>query len=179
MNNVFIVLCPPQKACIIKNLYPLYNYDLSEFEDVPYNEYGIPGSSKHKSWEEKNNKLDIWWKDKEQRFPYIIYRDKEPIGFCLVACPTKPDEDIDNYLVEFFIAKKHRNQGIGREIAKEIIKKFNGRWTLRVLPRNRNAYVFWQKTIKEIGNAIEYREYTDDDKMNCIDFKFKEKNIKE
>lgn len=175
MDRVALEPCAAEKSMIIRNLYPLYDYDLAQYEDISINEFGVLGSSKSRSWEEKTRFLDIWWTDMAQRFPYVIYEDRTPVGFCLVACPVVPSEGIDNYLVEFFIERKHRNMGIGRAVAKEIMAKYDGMWTLRVLPRNAPAWAFWRKTIEETGNCVEYKEYIDEDNMNCINFKFREK----
>lgn len=176
MKRVSARPCAAEKSMIIRNLYPLYDYDLSQFEEGSINEFGILGSSQAASWEEKTRPLDIWWEDTAQRFPYVIYEDETPVGFCLVARPTTPSEGIDNYLVEFFVERKHRNSGIGRMAAKEIIGKYDGMWTLRVLPGNAAAWAFWRNTIAEMGKCVDYKEYIDEDNMNCINFMFREKS---
>ncbi|PKL25766.1 MAG: hypothetical protein CVV47_03740 [Spirochaetae bacterium HGW-Spirochaetae-3] len=170
MNGPSLILCTPENSQIIKNLYPLYIYDLAEFEFKKFNDSGILGQSNCMNWDQKTKSLDLWWENTDERFPYIIYDNSEPIGFCLIACPTIPYEGIDNYLVEFFIAKTSRNKGIGRLIARKAIESLAGSWTLRVLPRNNDAYTFWKNTIHGFPVILEYDEYVDSDRMICFDF---------
>lgn len=175
MESVAVVPCPREKSRVIKNLYPLYEYDLSEFEALRFNEHGVLGSRESESWDSRSGKLDLWWEDEGQRFPFLIYRGEEPVGFCLVCRPAEPDEGIDNYLVEFFVVKSARGRGIGRRAASEIIGRFDGRWTLRVLPGNSAAARFWAATIEGMGEGLERREYVDEDAMNCVDFMFRKR----
>ncbi|MBU3228543.1 hypothetical protein [Clostridium algidicarnis] len=100
--EIELVLANNESGNIIKNLYPLYLYDLSEiYGNIP-NEYGIYEDEPIKTLEEQYHVQDIWFQKPELLFPFIIFADKKPAGFALVSTGEYSPKDIDYYLYEFF-----------------------------------------------------------------------------
>jgi predicted acetyltransferase len=51
---------------------------------------------------------------------------------------------------QFFVLRKYKHLGVGREAFKLSVNKYPGRWITRVLPNNEGAYKFWEKVISEV-----------------------------
>ena len=84
MVNVETILADKDKANIIRNIYPLYLYDLSEiYGNIP-NKYGIYENESVKTLDEQYHIQDVWFKKQGELFPFIIFVDKNPAGFILV-----------------------------------------------------------------------------------------------
>ena len=85
MVNVETILADKDTANIIRNIYPLYLYDLSEiYGNIP-NKYGIYENESVKTLEEQYHIQDVWFKKYGELFPFIIFVDKNPAGFILVS----------------------------------------------------------------------------------------------
>lgn len=50
---------------------------------------------------------------------------------------------------EFFVLRKHRRHGVGTAVAREMFRRFPGRWRVAQTPRNTGAQAFWRKVIGE------------------------------
>ena len=132
---------------IILNLMQLYTYELSFFEDETTNfemlDTGLFAMNKY---------IELFWKE-EKRHSYILKCNGELAGFVL----QRYTEDNYNEIAEFFILHKYRKLGAGTFMAKEILKKYKGKWEIRTLLKNKRAQEFWRKVVKEVSNG-EYRE---------------------
>ncbi|MBI1922643.1 hypothetical protein HYR99_00180, partial [Candidatus Poribacteria bacterium] len=90
--DIKIVLSNKDTAYIIKNLYPLYLHDLSEFGDwkdqVP-NAHGIlePDNPDVRTLVEQGEVFNIWWEKPDVLFPFLIRVDGKPAGFAFIATP--------------------------------------------------------------------------------------------
>ncbi|MBB6631069.1 GNAT family N-acetyltransferase [Clostridium algidicarnis] len=147
--EIELVLANNESGNIIKNLYPLYLYDLSEiYGNIP-NEYGIYEDEPIKTLEEQYHVQDIWFQKPELLFPFIIFADKKPAGFALVSTGEYSPKEIDYYLYEFFLLRPYRGKDIGEISAKQVFDKFQGKWQLHTNPTssNKKAQSFWNKTI--------------------------------
>lgn len=138
--NYQIVAVTKADEEILKNLFQFYIYDFSEFMDLDveatgrYREYSF---------------------DEENYFPYFIMSDTKYIGFVLVE-----KDQSSNCIVEFFIMKKYRREGIGKAVAKEIFRLHKGDWEVHQIPTNKPAQAFWRNVIDEFteGHFIEGEE---------------------
>ena len=126
---------------IIKNLMQLYTYELSFFEDETTNfkllDNGLYELSKY---------LELYWKE-EERHPYILKCNGELAGFVL----ERFNENNINEIAEFFIINKYRKLGAGTFMAKEMFKRYKGKWEIRTLLNNKRAQEFWRKIVKEVS----------------------------
>lgn len=127
---------------IILNLMQLYTYELSFFEDETTNfkllDNGLFKLSQY---------IELYWKE-EKRHPYILKCNGELAGFVL----ERFNEDDTNEIAEFFVLNKFRKLGAGTFMAKEMFKRYKGKWEIRTLLKNKRAQEFWRKVVKEVSN---------------------------
>lgn len=119
---------------ILRHLLELYQYDFSEFDLEDVNEYGLYGYVY----------LDHYWTE-EGRYPFLFRVDGKLAGFALV----RQIEDGTYSVAEFFVMKKYRRTGVGRDVAFRLFDMFKGSWKIAEMKENRPAQEFWKKTIKE------------------------------
>ena len=62
-------------------------------------------------------------------------------------------------MAEFFVMRKYRRHGVGRQAALEIFRRFPGPWQVRQQRFNPEATAFWHKSIPY---AYEERETADE-----------------
>ncbi len=121
---------------IIHRMIELFRHDLSEFEDLDLDEHGYFGYPY----------LDYYWIESD-RYPFIVRFDGKLAGFALVNRHTYlPDSQYS--VAEFFILRKYRRHGIGRQVAFDVFDRFRGRWEISKLPTNDIALQFWSNVIK-------------------------------
>jgi len=154
--KIEIILSNNKNSNIIKNLYPLYLYDLSEiYGNVP-NEYGIYEDKPIKTLEEQCDVQDVWFQKPDQLFPFIFFVDEKPAGFALVATGEHAPRGADYYVYEFFLLRQYRGKDIAEISAKQVFDKFQGKWELYTNPSssNKKGQSFWNKTINNytLGN---------------------------
>ncbi|MDQ0913879.1 GNAT family N-acetyltransferase [Paenibacillus sp. V4I5] len=137
-----------EKKLILRNLMELYQYDMSQFEDDSENDVNEYGLFDYKY-------LDHYWTE-EGRFPFFIMESGKLAGFVLVR--EIADGELPKFSVaEFFILRKYRGQGIGKEVAYKVFEMFRGNWSVSWLEKNLPAKRFWTKAIIEYskGNCSE------------------------
>lgn len=66
-------------------------------------------------------------------------------------------ESVDWNMGEFFILAQFQNTGLAASVAREILHKFPGKWSVGAIPENIRAVKFWHKIITEISGG-NYRE---------------------
>jgi predicted acetyltransferase len=132
---------------LFKNLLQLYMYDFTEFTDVDINGDGLYNIF---------SDFDSYWLEQKQNQPYIVRVNEAIAGFALIQEVTNELRKY-NYLAHFFIMRKYRRQGIGKEVAIQLFHSLKGEWELYQLERNEPAQKFWKKIINEYTNG-NYRE---------------------
>jgi predicted acetyltransferase len=81
-------------------------------------------------------------------------------GFALLrrgTCFPERDvlgDDSGMMITEFFVMRKYRRQGIGKQVAPELFEHYPGRWEVAELPQNAARLAFWRKTIGEYTRGI-------------------------
>jgi predicted acetyltransferase len=127
---------------ILKNLMQFYDYDFSEFTDEDvldkghYDEYPY---------------MDQYW-EQTNRVPYLIRVEGNLAGFVLVR--TIDEAHYSYYsIAEFFVMKKYRRSGVGKQAAEAIFGKHRGQWEVYQIERNKPAQIFWVKVISEYTNG--------------------------
>ena len=123
----------------IKNLMQFYVYDFSEFIDLDVGADGLF---------EPYRDLEEYWKDPNSRFPYLIKKEGKYIGFVLVRFMNSAARKYFS-MAEFFIMKKYRRAGIGKEVAFQVFKLHRGNWEIFQKETNHPAQQFWIKVINE------------------------------
>jgi len=156
--NVTTTLSTADDAYIVKNLFPLYVHDLSEFSGERPNVHGVLEPGAVATLSAQGDVQDVWWRKPDALFPFIIRLDGGVAGFAFVARPPHVPESVDQVLNEFFLVRAYRGMGIGEQAAGQIFNRFPGRWQLEVLAKNFPAQAFWRRILREhTGNQFEER----------------------
>jgi len=86
--NIEVQLTEKNDAYIIKNLYPLFLYDLSGHYGRLPNVHGIyEENDDFRTLSDQYEVQNIWWEKPGILFPYLILVDRIPAGFILIATP--------------------------------------------------------------------------------------------
>jgi predicted acetyltransferase len=117
---------------VMRRLVELYRYDFSEFDGADVGAHGEFGY----------RYFDCYWTE-PKRYPYLFRLDDYWAGFAMVR--EGPPHD----MAEFFVMKKYRGRGIGRQAATELFGRFPGRWALRQQIFNPVATAFWRAVIPQ------------------------------
>jgi predicted acetyltransferase len=134
---------------LFQNLLQLYMYDFTEFTDVDINQNGLFNIFQD---------FDSYWIEQDDNRPYIIRKNDNIAGFALVKIITT-DIRRYNYLAHFFVMRKYRRQGLGKEIARILFDSQKGEWELYQLDRNEPAQIFWTRIINEYTNGNYEEKY--------------------
>lgn len=145
--NINISNAMKNEKDLFKNLLQLYMYDFTEFTDVDINVDGLYNIF---------SDFDSYWIDQKKNQPYIVRVNDAIAGFVLIK-EVKNEIRKYNYLAHFFIMRKYRRQGIGKEVAIKLFNSLQGEWELNQLERNKPAQKFWTKIINEYTNG-NYKE---------------------
>ncbi len=127
-----IVIAPEESRETVWQLYQEYAQELSEYDGEKRRRGGYHYPC-----------FDLYWQE-ENRTPFLILYDHEPIGFCLLQ-----DISISYRIDEFYIRPLHRRRGFG-QIAVQHIKDYCralGRHTTlaaNVYVNNEPAIAFWK-----------------------------------
>ena len=137
MRNVTLEPATLADKPLLENLFELYAHDMSEAFEIEIGENGRYGYEQ----------LPLYWSEPETRFPFLIRVDGRIAGFVLVM---RVGDHWD--VAEFFVLRRHRRNGVGREAAFQVWSRFGRPWSVRVLARNAGALQFWSTTIGEYAN---------------------------
>lgn len=178
--KIKVQLTSKRESYIIKNIYPLYLYDLSEHYVRFPNIHGIyEDSNEYKTLNDQYEVQNIWWEKPDCLFPYLIQIEDKPAGFILIATPPHCSEGIDYFVNDFFLLRPYRGQGIAEQAAIKVFGQLNGRWEIFTNPSEKNivGQRFWRKTISNYnqGNYVEMYGDTFDGYKLIFRFDNKEK----
>ena len=93
--------------------------------------------------------LARWFAD-DRSHPLLILKDDQPAGFALIVRPPAMSQArpaIDHRLSEFFVLRRFRRLGVGRDAAQLIFNRFAGEWEVTEYLRNPGAVGFWRRVI--------------------------------
>lgn len=100
--------------------------------------------------------FDAYWQEAENRWPYLLRRDGECIGFALVNTWSPSGRGTDFSIAEFYIVPRARGHGAGRDAATAVLRAHPGLWELSVMALNAPAQAFWPRAIDAAaGDAVE------------------------
>lgn len=172
--SIEIIPAAKSDAHIIAHLWPLYQYDLSEYGGTPINADGLfeePSMREH----DYRTDLEMWWRNAGRLNPFLIRIDGRAAGLVVIGvAPAFAPADSDYFVHEFFILRGFRRQGIAQAIATEIFTQFCGRWELHVLPPNQPAIAFWRKVLQTVAgdSYTEQLTYVEADHGDMVIFRF-------
>lgn len=134
--------------------------------------------SQHKHIE-KDNKgqyiykyFDNYWQDKG-RFPFFILNNGQIIGLIFINnYSVISDETNLHAIAEFYVVPDYRKQGIGREALTQVFSKFKGKWEVDVIGKNKDADIFWGKTINTYTKGDFKKQMVNNEKWNGFVYEF-------
>jgi predicted acetyltransferase len=127
---------------LIRRMMELYLYDFSEFDDADLDEHGLFAYGD----------LDYFWFEPTHA-AYLVTVDGKLAGFVLVDNDVQL-ADSERAVTEFFVMRKYRHRGVGRQIAHELFDKLPARWEMAVMETNKPAQQFWRKTLGAYRQGI-------------------------
>jgi predicted acetyltransferase len=146
---VTLQVATPSDDTLLSNLLELYAHDLSAV--FPNVELGPNGRFGY-------DKLRLYWSEPDRRFAFLIMCDGRLAGFVLATrgSPVADDPDVLD-VAEFFVLRRYRGSGVGRQAAFLLWNQLPGAWTVRVSEANTGALSFWSDVIADFagGAAIE------------------------
>ncbi len=139
-NKIKLILASLADYPIIQNMGRFYVYDMSQYMGGEEG-WAIPENGLYECIDFKK-----YWED-DNTFPFLVHVDGELAGFVIVD-KKGSNSKIDFNIAQFFILRKFKNRGIGRQVAKMCFDKFQGNWEVMVMPKNIGAYKFWKRVIE-------------------------------
>ncbi|SBS38993.1 Acetyltransferase (GNAT) family protein [Marinomonas spartinae] len=145
VSKVSLISIESTSRRVLENLFHYYVYDMSEFMGWAPNDQG--------QFPFRLSQFDVYWQ-REDHFPYFIYVEGELAGFALVR---KYPANRSVYDIEqFFVLRKFKGQGVGKQVLELILKSYPGKWQIRVLKENTGALHFWKSAVSRIVGS-DYR----------------------
>jgi predicted acetyltransferase len=129
---------------VLENLMSAYLGDMSEFAD--FIKRDADGSYTYRN-------LHLYWQKRELS-AFFILTDSEIIGFILSNRPPYVPDDCDISIQEFYIERKYRRGGLGREAAVRFLHEFPGRYFIAQLEGNEPAIKFWHSIYKDLRSNM-------------------------
>jgi predicted acetyltransferase len=129
----------------LQNLFEHYLHDMAEWFQF---DYAPDGRYAYDPAFYRDNGAEVW-------FAYV---GEIPIAFAVVGSAQAFIDDADaKDLDEFFVVRRYRRSGVGRDFARQVWDAYSGRWVVRVFQGNVPALPFWRGAIAEYTDHA-YRE---------------------
>lgn len=140
----------PADHQVLRNLLEYYLYEFSGYrDDIELNNQGYFGFQKYEQFLS------------EPYTTFFISVQGKLAGFAIVEEKFPTNFDRFYCIREFFVVRKYRRRGIGKQIAWEIFDQFRGVWDICQIKTNIRAQTFWRSIISEYTNG-DYTEITDE-----------------
>ncbi|EUB94944.1 hypothetical protein PMI07_002722 [Rhizobium sp. CF080] len=97
--------------------------------------------------------FEAYWQEPESRWPYLVRRGGECIGFAFVNTWSPSGRGTDFAIAEFYIVPGARGLGAGRDAAKAVLHARPGLWELSITALNTPAQAFWPRVIDAAGGG--------------------------
>lgn len=137
---------------LIRRMMELYLHDFSEYDGSDLDEHALFSYGD----------LDYFWFEPTHA-AFVLTVDEKLAGFVLVDNEVVM-EDSERSLTEFFVLRKYRRQGVGRQAAVQVFERLPARWEVRVIAENVPARDFWRRVLAEYtGGAYQEIEFDDED----------------
>lgn len=134
-----VVVAQKDADPVLRNLFEFYLHDMAEwfrFDQLPSGNY-------------THDTAPYWMPGRKV---HLLYANDVPIGFGLTqpGAQWSPEQEATD-MEEFFVVRRHRRSGIGREFAEHLWRMYPGPWVVRVFQDNRPALPFWRRTVDEFS----------------------------
>ena len=133
---------------VVERLVQFYQYDFSEIMGGDAGDDGVYDYIA----------LDETWSDPVAH-TYLVRVDGALAGLAIVIARSHFTGATDvTYMDEFFVMRKYRRLGVGKEAATRLFDLFSGKWEVAVVAPNTGALGFWRQVIGEYtGGRYEER----------------------
>ena len=151
--NIELVPARDADLLVVQNLFAFYVHDLSEFGRWDVGDDGrfaLPASLAN-YWNGPPVAGSRWsagW----HGFPYLLRVEGKPAGFALVKRIAADPATFD--MGEFFVLRKFRRDGVGKQAAGALFDRHPGRWEVREIPANTPAQAFWRRIIADYTRGV-------------------------
>lgn len=137
----------------LQQMLELYQHDISDIWDQDLDASGRYGYA-----------LDKYWAN-PACLPFVFLQAGKYAGFALLNDSVSlPENDI--WLAQFFVMKKYRRQGTGRQAALALFESVRGRWEVGQMPGNLAALAFWRRVIGEYTQGAFVEHELDDERWH-------------
>lgn len=120
---------------MLERLWQLYRHDLSELRgSLPESDGSFPP-----------RRLALFLDEHPDRRAYLIRRDGRPLGFALISGV----EATPLTMVEFFVVRAVRRQGVAREAVRRLFELHPGSWAIAFQDANVGAARLWRGLAEE------------------------------
>ena len=136
--TVEVIEALPCDKSVVQQLLELYLYDFSEFAGYDLDQHGRFGYPY----------LDHYWTDAD-REAFLVRVDGQLAGLVMVR-ERELQGATGHSVAEFFVLRKYRSSGVGAQVAREIIGRHPGHWSLEVMEQN-PALAFWRRVTAAIA----------------------------
>ncbi|MEM0966232.1 MAG: GNAT family N-acetyltransferase [Verrucomicrobiota bacterium] len=162
MSKNDLVEVPESKKAVLRQLFELYEYELSPYTGHQVNEYGCFG---YRYFDNYRTETD--------RYAYWIMVESRIAGFIMVNsyCEVAKDPNAKT-IAEFFVMKTFRRQRIGQRAAVRVFNLFPGTWEIHQFVENKKSMIFWENVVDEYtsGNFEKQVMITEDGEQQVILF---------
>ncbi len=135
----------PESEPILANLLEYYIHDMAPWFGIDIGDDGRYGYDMSRHWQADDG-------------VYLARVDGEPAGFALLSTAGEWLQEPNAFDVEeFFVVRKFRRRGVGKEFISTLWEQQTGIWLIRVLQANLPAVPFWRHAIGAY-TAGDYRE---------------------
>ena len=134
-----VVLGEAEDKVVFRNLMHLYLYDFSEHDGRDPNPHGLFEYAYLDHYWTPDWRADGW-------FPFLVKADGQLAGFVLkggLGHSHLGRKKTEHSIMEFFVMRKWRREGVGRWVACELFDRFPGRWEVAQRRTNVAAQGFW------------------------------------
>lgn len=145
----------PAERPLLRRMFELYLHDFSAMEHSDLDEEGffVP-------------RADAWlarFHETPGRAALLLRSGGKPAGFALLEDESPmPGGAGRRYVAAFFVARAYRRRGLGAAMAREIFRRWPGRWQVLEIRANPEAQRFWRGVIGDVtGDAFDERWITD------------------
>jgi predicted acetyltransferase len=145
-----VALLRADEVEVLRTLLQLYRYDFSEFTDEDVDEGGR-------------------FRDQTDRYvseasytTYLIRVEGKLAGFAILQrCEAVDGRGPVTDVAQFFVLRKYRRRGVGRDVAMMLFDRYAGTWQVGERPNNVAAQAFWRRVIGAYTGG-EFEELTGD-----------------
>ena len=145
MPNLDLIPAGQDQQPVLANMLELYAHDFSEFHPI---ELGDDGRFGYKN-------LPLYWSD-SNRQPFLARLQGKLAGLVLIKRGSEISANPDVWdMAKFFILRRYRRRGVGKELAARVWRRCPGSWEVRVRANNVPALEFWHSAVaKFTGHAV-------------------------